>query len=174
MESKKALIIVDMLNDFMKKEGTLYCGDSADKIVNKIKTRLDTFRSNNDAIIFLQDSHDENDKEFKKFPKHCVKETWGSKIIDEISPLEYEVVIQKTRFSGFYNTNLSDILKEIDPKEVFVTGVCSSICVMDTVGGLSDRDYNVTIPLEEIADFDNEMHELSVKRMKNLYGAKFI
>ena len=169
---QKALIIVDMLNDFIDEKGSLYCGAQARAIIPFISDRLSTFRKNIDLVIFLQDSHDENDLEFTKFPKHCVADTWGSEVIHELAPEPGENVIQKKRYSGFYGTNLEKILQDENIEEVEVIGVCTSICVMDTVGGLANRDYNVLVPVKGVADFDQEMHEFSLKRMKQLYGAR--
>jgi nicotinamidase-related amidase len=169
---QKALIIVDMLNDFIDEQGVLYCGAQARAIIPFVRDRLSTFRKNGDLVIYLQDSHDENDPEFTKFPKHCVKNTWGSEIIHEIAPVAGEKIITKKRYSGFYGTDLDKILEVGKIKEVEVVGVCTSICVMDTVGGLANRDYDVLVPVLGVADFDNEMHEFSLKRMKKLYGAR--
>ena len=169
---QKALIIVDMLNDFIDQKGALYCGSQARKIIPFVRDRLSTFRKNGDLVIYLQDSHAENDLEFTKFPKHCVTDTWGSEIIHEISPLLEEKIITKTRYSGFYGTDLDKILEDANPNEVEVVGVCTSICVMDTVGGLANRDYNILLPANGVADFDNAMHDFSLKRMKQVYGAR--
>ena len=169
---QKALIIVDMLNDFIDEKGALYCGAQARAIIPFVRDRLSTFRKNGDLVIFLQDSHDENDLEFTKFPKHCVTDTWGSEIINELAPGPDEKVVPKKRYSGFYGTDLEKILQDANIKEVEVIGVCTSICVMDTVGGLANRDYNVSVPVKGVADFDQQMHEFSLKRMKQLYGAR--
>lgn len=169
---QKAIIIVDMLNDFIDEKGALYCGAQARAIIPFVRDRLATSRKNGDLIIFLQDSHDENDLEFTKFPKHCVTDTWGSEIIHELAPLPGETIVPKTRYSGFYGTDLEKILEDANIKEVEVIGVCTSICVMDTVGGLANRDYNVSVPVKGVADFDQQMHEFSLKRMKQLYGAR--
>ena len=169
---KKALIIVDMLNDFVDKKGALYCGTEARTIIPFIQERLSTFRKAGDLVVFLQDSHDEDDLEFTKFPKHCVANTCGSKVIHELAPELGENVIPKKRYSGFYGTNLEKILQDENIEEVEVVGVCTSICVMDTVGGLTNRDYNVSVPVKCVADFDRQMHEFSLRRMKQLYGAR--
>ena len=169
--SKKALIIVDMLNDFIEEKGSLFCGNEARAIIPFIKERLETFRIRGDLVIYLKDSHDEYDKEFEKFPSHCVAGTWGNEIIPELSPKPGEKVIPKKRFSGFFGTDLEDILDTSGVEEVEVVGVCTSICVMDTVGGLANRDYKVTVPVKEVADFDAQFHEFSLKRMKQIYGA---
>ncbi len=169
---QKALIIVDMLNDFIDEKGALDCGVQARAIIPFVRDRLATFRKNGDLIIFLQDSHDENDLEFTKFPKHCVTDTWGNEIINELAPVSGEKIVPKKRYSGFYRTDLEKILEDANIEKVEVTGVCTSICVMDTVGGLANRDYNVSVPIKGVADFDQEMHEFSLKRMKQLYGAR--
>ncbi|MGD9210975.1 MAG: isochorismatase family cysteine hydrolase [Desulfobacteraceae bacterium] len=169
---KKTLIIVDMLNDFVHEKGALYCGTDAKKIIPFIAKRLVRYREEQGQIIFLQDAHDKNDLEFEKFPKHAVAGTWGSQIITELTPLTGELVINKKRYSGFFGTDLAKLLADVNPKKVEVTGVCTSICVMDTVGGLANRDYSVVVPSQGVADFDPEFHNFALKRMAQLYGAE--
>ena len=180
--SKRVLIIVDMLNDFIDEKGTLFCGPAAREIIPFIKARFDKYRANSDAVIFLTDSHDEDDLEFNRFPKHAVANTWGSEIIKELTSLSkddhtsemvHTTIISKQRYSGFYNTGLELTLSLLPPgsNQVEVVGVCTSICVMDTVGGLANRDFDIKVPAVGVADFDPEMHEFALKRMKALYGA---
>lgn len=178
---KKALIVVDMLNDFINPDGALYCGPGASAIVPFVKARCDEYREAGLPVIFLADAHAEDDIEFNRFPKHCVDGTDGAKVIDI---LDFQVgrdsLITKTRYSGFYDTSLGftlmahfgvmPMLNEV----VEVCGVCTSICVMDTVGGLANRDYPVVIHRNCIADFDEEMHNMAIKRMGTLYGAEII
>jgi nicotinamidase-related amidase len=170
--SKRVLIVVDMLNDFIQEEGALSCGETARKIVPFIEQRLADYRRNGDAVIYLQDAHAPDDKEFDRFPPHCVAGTWGSRIIEPLAPLPGEPVLPKTRYSGFYGTPLETLLAEIQPDEVEVVGVCTSICVMDTVGGLANRDYAVRVPEMGVADFDEQFHAFALKRMQQLYGAR--
>ena len=46
--------------------------------------------------------------------------------------------------------------------------------MMDTVGGLRNRDIKTRVLRDGVADFDHEAHEFSLKRMKNIYGAEVI
>ena len=168
---KSALIVVDMLNDFIDEKGALYCGPSAREIVPFVRLRLDAHRRAGNLVVYLQDAHAENDREFEKFPKHCVAGTWGSRIIDDLVPQVGEPVLPKTRYSGFYGTDLENVLAGYGPEEVEVVGVCTSICVMDTVGGLANRDYRTTVPEAGVADFDADAHRFALQRMQRLYGA---
>ena len=166
-----ALIIVDMLNDFIDEKGALYCGPDSQAIVPFIQERLTAHRKAGSLVVFLQDAHAENDLEFEKFPTHCVAGTWGSRIIEALAPRPGEVVLPKTRYSGFYGTLLEKILADNAPQEVEVVGVCTSICVMDTVGGLANRDYRTLVPRAGVADFDADAHQHALLRMERLYGA---
>jgi nicotinamidase-related amidase len=169
--AKKALIVVDMLNDFIDEKGALYCGPTARNIVPFLQQRLEAHRKAGNLVVFLQDAHAEDDLEFEKFPKHCVAGTWGNRIIDELAPTNGEPVLAKTRYSGFYGTDLEKVLARYGPDEVEVVGVCTSICVMDTVGGLANRDYRTTVPAAGVADFDADAHRFALQRMQRLYGA---
>lgn len=169
--SERILMIVDMLNDFMDPEGALYCGETAPQIVPFVQQRLEQQRKAGQPVIFLQDAHDPDDAEFERFPPHCIAGTWGSEVISALKPLEGEKVIPKKRYSGFYNTDLDDYLRGLGTRSAEVVGVCTSICVMDTVGGLANRDFNIRVPKAGVADFDAEMHSFALKRMAQLYGA---
>jgi len=167
----KALIIVDMLNDFIDPGGKLYCGETAEAIIPFIRKQLDRTRQQGELVVYLQDSHDADDVEFDRFPPHCIAGSWGSQIISKLAPGTGETILPKKRYSGFFGTDLDTVLARFDLKNITVVGVCTSICVMDTVGGLANRDYNVTVPVEGVADFDQEMHRMALKRMQGVYGA---
>ena len=169
-----AFIIIDMLNDFLDPEGALFCGPDARNIIAPIRKSLEESRKRSSPVFFLKDSHDENDLEFRRYPRHCVTGTWGSAIIPELASRPGEVEVPKKRFSGFYGTELETLLSRAGVDRVRVAGVCTSICVMDTVGGLANRDFKVTISRDEVADFNPEMHLFSLQRMKNIYGAEIL
>lgn len=174
MSSEKLLIIVDMLNDFIHPRGVLYCGDNARKIIEPVARLVKWFRSGGFPVIYVQDAHDPDDKEFERFPPHAVRNTWGSEVIEELKPEPGDTVIPKTRFSAFFKTNLDEILSDHNPREVWVVGVCTSICVMDTVADLRNRDYDVIVPVHCVADFDQEMHSFALRRMEKIYGARIL
>jgi len=171
---KQVLLIVDMLNDFIDNNGLLFCGSCVKEIVPFIQQEINNFRSNRDLIIYIKDSHEENDKEFERFPKHCIVKTWGSEIIKELKPEPQDKIVLKNRFSGFYKTELEKILYKAQPDNIKVAGVCTSICVMDTVGGLANRDYKITISKKCVSDFDQKSHDFALQRMEVVYGAVIV
>ncbi len=170
----RALFVIDMLNDFLNTDGALYCGDSSRKIIPFVKQKIEEFHKNRDLVIFVCDSHDPDDLEFNVFPKHCVAGTEGAEIIDELPVEGSDVIIKKKRYSAFYGTNLDEVLKKFKINEAQVVGVCTSICVMDTVGDLRNRDISVIVYKMGVADFDPKAHEFALQRMEKTYATKII
>lgn len=170
----KLLMVIDMLNDFMDPKGVLYCGEEARKIIPIIRGLVDRFAAEKQPVAYVNDAHTEDDKEFELFAAHAVKGSWGGQIIPELAPPEGSHVIGKTRFSALFGNELEALLKSLNPQEIWLTGVCTSICVMDTAGDLRNHDYPVVIPIDAVADFDPEFHEFALKRMKRIYGARLI
>lgn len=181
---KKLLIVVDMINAFAAHGGTLSKSLVTGKeygleIIHSLKDRIDTYRNAKDPIVWLCDSHDKNDKEFERFPPHAIENTWEADIIDIFNPAlveksPFEMRIPKKRYSGFYGTDLEYQLMRLAPEQIEVGGVCTSICIMDTVGGLANRDYNIVIRKDCVADFDPIAHDATLTRMAGLYGAIII
>lgn len=169
--TRKALLVIDMLNDFVDPGGALYCGEAARAIIPAVRRLMEEFSRQGHLIVVVKDAHRSDDPEFQMFPPHAVRGTWGADVIPEL-PLPHGTrVVEKTRYSAFFGTDLEGILKGFAPEEVWVVGVCTSICVMDTVGDLRNRDYPVVVPSEAVADFDSEFHAFALKRMARVYGA---
>jgi nicotinamidase/pyrazinamidase len=171
----KALIVVDMLRDFMEEDGALFCGEECRKIIPFVVDTVQAMRKEGAIIIFLSDCHEKDDKEFDMFPPHCVIGTKGAELIDELTVLPGEHFIRKQRYSGFYGTNLEEILASSEKlKEVYLVGVCTSICVMETVADLRNRDYPTFVFRRGVADFDQDAHTFSLHRMEKILGATII
>ena len=85
--AREALLICDMLNDFVGEGAPLEVPETR-RIIPSIKREIEKVRKAGDQIIYIVEAHDPKDKEFSKFgwPPHGVKGTKGAEIIDEIKP----------------------------------------------------------------------------------------
>ena len=167
-----ALIIVDMVNDFASANGTLFCGQVVRDIIPVIRRKLKEAREAEQLIIYLCESHTKDDKEFERFPEHCVKGTLGADIIAELTPenSDMEYIINKRRHAGFFDTKLYDVLKRHNVTDVELVGVCTSICIADTAVGAVNRDLGVLVDKTAVADFDQTASDASLKRLEAIYG----
>jgi len=72
--------------------------------------------------------------------------TWGAEIIDELTPKEGDKVVSgKCTLCGFNNTNLENMLKEANIKNVVIGGFLTNFCVESTARTAYDKGYGVTV-----------------------------
>jgi nicotinamidase-related amidase len=171
---KTALIVADMLYDFIHPEGSLYIGPTGRDIIPAVARHLEETRSQGGMVIFVCDAHAPDDREFKYFPPHAVKGSRGAEIIPELPVLPGDYRLDKTRYSCFINTALEDLLRREKVQEVAVVGVCTSICVMETVKELFDRDIPALVYRDGVADFDPEAHSFALKHIQRVFGARVV
>jgi len=167
---KKALLVIDMLNDFIRKEGRLYIGDKGKEIILVIQKRLEYFRKSGEPIFYICDNHHHDDQEFKLFPSHCIKGTWGAEVIDELKPENNDIIIYKRRYSGFFQTDLDLTLRERGISKLELVGVCTNICVLYTAASARMLNYPVTIWKNAVTSFDQEAHNFALQQMKDVLG----
>jgi ureidoacrylate peracid hydrolase len=70
-----------------------------------------------------------------------VRDTWNTKIIEELAPLGDDIVIAKHRYSGFFETDLDAVLRERGITTLIFTGCTTSVCVESTLRDAFYRDY---------------------------------
>lgn len=170
--TKKALLVIDMLNDFIREEGKLYIGKRGEKIILPIQRQLKYFREKDNPVFYICDCHRFDDKEFKLFPSHCVSGTKGAEIIEELKPAHNDFIIHKRRYSGFFQTDLDISLREKGISEIELVGVCTNICVLYTAASARMLDYKVTVLKDAVASFDDDAHNFALQQMKDILGVK--
>jgi ureidoacrylate peracid hydrolase len=61
-------------------------------------------------------------------------------IVRELTPQSGDVIVYKHRFSGFYETELHETLKNLNAKHLIFTGCTTSVCVESTIRDAMFRD----------------------------------
>ncbi|HKM18175.1 MAG: cysteine hydrolase [Firmicutes bacterium] len=170
----KALLVIDMLKDFIDDDGVLTTGEAGKAIIGFIKKKIDEFREQGSPIIFVCDNHEPDDKEFEMFASHCIAETPGSEIIDELEARKGDKIIRKRRYSAFFGTELDLYLREKGVDEVYLVGVNTNICVLYTAADARNLNYRVTIYEKGVASFDESAHRFALKEAKNTLGCSIV
>ena len=74
-----------------------------------------------------------------------VRGTKGSMIIPEMKPLPGDYIVEHSRTSSFYGTDLVNLLKSMDIETVVVTGIATNVAVDHTVRDAAQLGYNVIL-----------------------------
>lgn len=88
-------------------------------------------------------------------------------ILDELVPLKEDLVIDKYRWSAFFETSLDSILRSQGVKNILVGGVVTDGCVMTTVFDAYFRDYNVHLIKDMCTTTNEGAHMASLMIMAN-------
>jgi len=166
-KNSKALIIVDMLNDFVREEAPLKVPE-IETVIEPIKREIRKAHIENYPVIYICDSHDSDDREFKLYPPHAVTGTKGADVIGELKPASNDLVIKKKTLSSFYNTDLDKVLSEKKIEEVIITGCVANICVYFTAFEAVVRGLKVSVVLDAIMGLDKKDYDISVEQMKKV------
>jgi nicotinamidase-related amidase len=167
----KALIIADMINDFVT--GSLKC-DRGSKIIPNIKKLADFCRSRGIPVIYVNDQHLKGDKEFDLWVEHAMAGTRGGEVIPELGAKEGDYVLSKRRYSGFFATGLDLLLRELGVDEIIITGLLTNLCVLHTAADAYFRSYKIAIPEDGVEALTQEDQESALSYMEKFYGVKVL
>lgn len=171
---KRALLVLDLLNDFTEAEGALYCGDAVRAILPRVAARIAQARQSGEPVVFICDRHCPEDQEFTMFPVHCVAGTAGAGLAPELAFREGDILVAKRRYSGFFATDLDLHLRERGIEELVLVGVCTNICVFYTAIDARQRGYEVTVVRDEVASFDPEAHTFALGQMEQVLKCRIV
>jgi ureidoacrylate peracid hydrolase len=167
-----AILVVDMLNDFLKPGGKMVL-EGGEIILEPLRILLEKGRKEKLPIIFVNDSHRSRlrqDREFKKRAEHCIEGTWGAEVVEELKPHQSDFIIKKSRFSGFYQTDLDLTLKDLKIDTVIVVGVVTNICVRSTIHDAFFRGYQVIVPKDCVMATGEREQESSLYDIHTHFG----
>ena len=166
---KTAVIMVDMQNDFVKPTGTLVVLAAADTIVN-LQSLLQRARAAGVPVAYTQDTHLAGDREWSIWPEHCRQGTWGWQIIDELTPQPDELICQKSRYDGFYDTWLDHYLSRVwQVEHLVIVGTVASICVLHTAAAAGLRWFHVVVPADGVSALTEFDQALTLRQVSWLY-----
>ena len=160
-----ALLVVDMQRFFLDESSpTFTCGGLP--ILPNIRRLLDAFRQAGRPVIFTQHVHhpDHMDSGIMGWwwEGMCLEGSPESEIHADVAPLPGEKVIQKHRYSAFYNTDLETVLRVLKIEDLVIAGVMTNMCCESSARDAYYRDYRVFLPVDGSGSINEELHLASL------------
>lgn len=176
----RVLIVTDAQEGFTRR-GNL-ASPECTAAIPRIRRIIEAEVAVGTPVLLTKDSHVENDAEFRMFPPHCIVGTDEHDLVEELRDLESDAaaVIQKHRYSAFFETELEQILKDLRPDEVHICGFCTDICVLHTTSDLRNRDYDVAVRRDGCETFSAPGHEhgevnrWALSHIEKILGARVV
>jgi nicotinamidase/pyrazinamidase len=176
----RLLIVTDAQEGFTR-QGNL-ASPECTKAIPRIREIVDREVAGGTPIVFTKDSHVVNDAEFRIFPPHCMVGTPEHELVEEFRDLEPRAlaVINKTRYSAFFRTDLERVLEQVAPDEVHIAGFCTDICVLHTTADLRNRNHDVVVHRDGVETFDAPGHDnedvnrWALSHIESVLGARVV
>ena len=172
---KQALLIIDMLNDFVEPGAPLEVPATRD-ILPALQRRLAVAREASEPVVYVCDAHRSDDPEFSRmnWPPHALRGTRGSEVIDELAPQANDPVVEKNSYSGFLHTGLEGVLQTLGVDQLVLTGCVTNICVLYTAYDAVVRGYRVIVPEDCVADLDPQDGRFALRQMRDVLGVEVV
>jgi nicotinamidase-related amidase len=169
--TRPAIIVIDMLRDFLEEDGALYC-KKCREIIPNVKKLIETARRISVPVIYVSCNHSLKSKapEFTKWGPHAIKGTKGAEVIDELKPKRGDYIVNKESYSGFYNTNLETILRSLNVDTLVLTGIHTHVCILATGLDAFYRGFNVIFPEDCIITGHSENHRTRLRFFRTHLG----
>lgn len=183
LQTGDALLIVDVQNDFLP--GGSLAVPHGDEVLPVLNCYLKIFAAKKLQVYATRDWHPPQHCSFKAqggiWPPHCVAGTRGAEFGEALQLPSSAVIISKAAtveqdaYSGFQGTNLDQQLRAANIRRLFIGGLATDYCVLNTVGDALRLGYRVLLLGDAIRAVDVQPGDgLRAEQEMNKLGAQRI
>ncbi|QZT64920.1 cysteine hydrolase family protein [Mycolicibacterium austroafricanum] len=184
---RTALIVIDMQRDFLLPGGF---GESLGndvgqllKVVPPLASLIAAARAAGVMVVHTREGHQPDLSDCPpaklsrgtpskrigdpgRYGRILIRGEYGHDIIDELAPIDGEIVIDKPGKGAFYATPLSDVLTEAGITQLLVTGVTTEVCVHTTTREANDRGYQCLVVSDCVGSYFPEFQRVGLEMIK--------
>lgn len=184
---RTALIVIDMQRDFLLPGGFgESLGNDVDqllKVVPQLAALIAAARASGVMVIHTREGHEPDLSDCPpaklnrgapskrigdpgKYGRILIRGEYGHDIVDELAPIDGEVVIDKPGKGAFYATELSEILAEAGITQLLITGVTTEVCVHTTTREANDRGYECLVVSDCVGSYFPDFQRIGLEMIK--------
>lgn len=170
--NKKAIIVVDMVYDFVDENGLVFYPKNKE-IIPLVNQAIDSARKENQLVIFIQHRYrkDKFDKNLEHMRPCCIEGSGGEEIHHSLHlDKSKDYIIPKRRYSSFFQTDLDSVLREHNVKDIFVVGTKTNNCIYATALDGYYLDYNVHVIRECVGTSDEVTNDIYLRDINKYIG----
>jgi nicotinamidase-related amidase len=176
-----AVIVVDMQNIWVHPRGARYLPASED-IVPKIQEVLRFCHDKKIPVVYLHTTKREDLADAGIFADikpqtHDADNEWsnfegtpGAEIYEPLKPTQDDILVKKFRYSGFYGTQLENLLRALGRDTIAIAGVATNVCCDSTARDGAMRDFKVVFLSDCSASFSQEEQDGTLRNFAKHFG----
>ena len=170
-KTKKALVVVDMIDDHLTPGSILEVARARD-IVAALAARIASARSDHVPVVYVLDRHDPDDTDLEDWGEHAVEGTKGAEVWPALAPLATDRIVTKPSYSSFYRSNLEAVLDELGVDTLELTGCSTETQLLSTATDAMQLGFAVEVPPALQAGTTAQAEEAAMRTMQFLVPYK--
>lgn len=169
-----ALLAVDVQRDF--EPGGALAVPEGDEIVPVLAAWVREFDRRNLPVIASRDWHPEGHCSFGeqggRWPPHCIAGTPGAEIDpglelpEDVTVISKAQTVEKDAYSAFEDTGLHALLQEKGVERLFIGGLATDVCVLNTARDALDNGYHVVLLRDAVRAIDPAGGEKAIEELE--------
>lgn len=173
-ERDTAVVVINLLVDMIERKKPFPMPPEYDQVLAQTVTFINAARDAGYPIVFIQDQHRPDDKEFTDFSvgqPHAVRGSEGAQLVPQLVPLgQNDYTVGKRRFSAFFGTDLDLYLREEGIRQIVIVGRPSNVCALYSAVDGFMRHYQVVAISDCLYSRTREMHERAMDEFAATLG----
>jgi nicotinamidase-related amidase len=101
-----------------------------------------------------------------------MKGTKGAEIVAQLKPSKEDTILEKRAYSGFFETGLDSVLRNLKVDTLILTGLHTNMCVRHTAADAFFRGYKIVVPKDATEAFTEKDYKEGLEYLKNVYNAE--
>ena len=166
-----ALLLIDVINDLEFQDGEKLAATAVPVAGNIARLKLEA-KSNGVPCLYVNDNFGQWQSDFKHLVSSCMRDgIRGASLVKQFLPQRDEYFVLKPRHSGFFQTPLDLLLRELGARRLILCGLTTDSCVLLTANDAYLRGFDILVPADCSAAISVSRHMAALGQMRRTLKA---
>lgn len=166
-----ALVLIDVIND-MAFEGADSLIQQAEPMAARLARLKRRALAADVPVVYVNDNFGRWRSDFRQTVQHCTSaKSPGRRVSIRLRPTRRDYFVLKPRHSGFFDTTLDTLLKNLGVQTVVLGGIAGNICVLFTANDAYMRGLRIFVPADCVVSNTAIENEYALEQMKTVLKA---
>jgi nicotinamidase-related amidase len=173
-ECAVALLLIDVINDLEFEDGDKLSAAAVPAAGNIARLKLEA-KIKGVPCVYVNDNFGQWQSDFKHLISSCVRDgVRGAQIAKQLVPQRDDYFVLKPRHSGFFQTPLDLLLRDLHARKLILCGLTTDSCVLFTANDAYLRGFEILVPSNCSASMTNSRHTTALRQMRRTLKASTI
>ena len=161
-----ALLLIDVIND-LAFEGSEALIRQAEPMALRLAALKRRAAHAAVPVVYVNDNFGQWRSDFRQTVAHCTRPSSPGRVVSvRLRPTARDYFVLKPRHSGFHDTTLGTLLRDLRTRRVIVCGIAGNICVLFTANDAYMRGLRILAPADCIVSNTVEDNDAALRQIK--------